>query len=227
MSNTMKEIYKSYAKRFLLCIGSLIFFGLGNAWGVKAAAAGTNAWSTLSIGVADKLGTTFGIANMGIGVIIIIIDLIGKGKLGFGSLINFVFVAIFSDMWLAILQYVPDPPNLLVGVIYTLLGQIILSFANVAYMKPALGAGPRDTLLVIVGKKVPKVPIGAVKFVIEMLALFAGVLMGAPFGIGTVLVVALQATLFQFACKVLRFEPRSVKNDDFVDTIRALTGKGA
>ena len=75
MSNTMKEIYKSYAKRFLLCIGSLIFFGLGNAWGVKAAAAGTNAWSTLSIGVADKLGTTFGIANMGIGVIIIIIDI--------------------------------------------------------------------------------------------------------------------------------------------------------
>jgi uncharacterized membrane protein YczE len=37
-----------------------------------------------------------------------------------------------------------------------------------------------------------------VKYILEMIALAMGVLMGAPFGLGTVLVVALQATFFQY-----------------------------
>ena len=94
--------------------------------------------------------------------------------------------------------------------------------ANVLYMIPALGCGPRDTLMVIVGKKFPKAPIGAAKFGIDVFALAIGVLLGAPFGIGTVLVMALQAGIFQFACRVCRFEPRSVNHEDVLDTIRRI-----
>ena len=97
---------------------------------------------------------------------------------------------------------------------------VILSFAMVLYMIPALGCGPRDTLMVIVGNKFPKAPIGAAKFVIDVFALGIGVLLGAPFGIGTVLVMVLQAGIFQFACRVCRFEPRSVNHEDIADTVR-------
>ena len=73
----MKPICKEYAKRFLLCTAALVFFGLGNALGVKAGAVGTNAWGTLAIGVSRKLGISYGMANMGIGLIIVLIDLTG------------------------------------------------------------------------------------------------------------------------------------------------------
>ena len=50
-----------------------------------------------------------------------------------------------------------------------------------------------------------------------------GVLLGAPFGLGTVLVMILQASIFQMACKVTRYEPRSVVHEDFIDTWRKIT----
>ena len=56
-------------------------------------------------------------------------------------------------------------------------------------------------------------------------SLLAGVLMGASFGIGTVLVIALQASFFQFACKVCRFEPRDIRNEDLADTLRRIRNR--
>ena len=90
-------------------------------------------------------------------------------------------------------------------------------------MGAALGAGPRDTLMVILGKKVPKVPIGIVRLGIDLLALLAGVLLGAPFGFGTVLVILLQSAIFQLACRVCRFEPRAVVHTDFLQLFRDLS----
>ena len=93
------------------------------------------------------------------------------------------------------------------------------------YMLPALGAGPRDTLLVIIGRKLPKAPIGAVKFGIEMAVLLIGVVLGAPLGLGTVLVLVLQASIFQIVCRICRFEPRSIVQEDLFDTTKKLLGK--
>ena len=57
------------------------------------------------------------------------------------------------------------------------------------------------------------------------LLVLVGVLMGAPFGIGTVLIMLLQAAIFQFACKVTHYEPRSVTHEDLLDTCRRILGK--
>lgn len=64
-----------------------------------------------------------------------------------------------------------------------------------------------------------------VKFCLEAGALAFGFLMGAPFGIGTVLVMLLQASLFQLACRAVQYEPRSVSHEDILCTFKKLTGK--
>ena len=216
---------REYTKRLIICISGLAFFALGNYFGVLAGSAGTNGWNTLAQGIAKSNGMTFGTGVFLVSVVILLIDFLGKGKLGIGTFLNAFLIPVFSDIFLAVLTFVPKPPNMAVGVVYTLLGQLMIAFASVIYMKPGLGAGPRDTLMIISGKKLPKVPIGVIKFGLEILALIAGVILGAPFGIGTVLVVALQASFFQFACKVMRFEPRTVENEDLADTWRRWTGR--
>ena len=216
---------REYTKRLIICISGLAFFALGNYFGVLAGSAGTNGWNTLAQGIAKANGLSFGTGVFLVSVVILLIDFLGKGKLGIGTFLNAFLIPVFSDIFLAVLTFVPKPPNMAVGVVYTLLGQLMIAFASVIYMKPGLGAGPRDTLMIISGKKLPKVPIGVIKFGLEILALIAGVILGAPFGIGTVLVVALQASFFQFACKVMRFEPRTVENEDLADTWRRWTGK--
>ena len=206
-----------------MCLG-LVVYGLGNAFGVLAGSAGTNAWGTLNIGVSKLLGFSYGTASLVIGLAIIVIDLIGRGKIGFGSILNIFIISVISDTWIRLIRFLPPPGNMLAGVCYSLIAQIIIAFATVLYMSPALGAGPRDTLMILVGKKLPNIPIGIVKFGIEVFALAAGVLLGAPFGVGTVLAMALQASFFQFACRVCRFEPRSVNHEDVLDTIRRIRG---
>ena len=206
-----------------MCLG-LVVYGLGNAFGVLAGSAGTNAWGTLNIGVSKLLGFSYGTASLVIGLAIIVIDLIGRGKIGFGSILNIFIISVISDTWIRLIRFLPPPGNMLAGVGYSLIAQVIIAFATVLYMSPALGAGPRDTLMILVGKKLPNIHIGIVKFGIEVFALAAGVLLGAPFGVGTVLAMALQASFFQFACRVCRFEPRSVNHEDVLDTIRRIRG---
>lgn len=218
------KLAKEYLRRFaVMCLG-LVVYGLGNAFGVLAGSAGTNAWGTLNIGVSKLLGFSYGTASLVIGLAIIVIDLIGRGKIGFGSILNIFIISVISDTWIRLIRFLPPPGNMLAGVCYSLIAQIIIAFATVLYMSPALGAGPRDTLMILVGKKLPNIPIGIVKFGIEVFALAAGVLLGAPFGVGTVLAMALQASFFQFACRVCRFEPRSVNHEDVLDTIRRIRG---
>ena len=213
---------KEYTKRVLLCFTGILFCGLACVLGVKAGGVGTNAWNTLALGIQNKTGLTFGTCSFVVSLTIVIIDLVGKGRLGFGSLINIVFVSAFSDMFLKLLTRMPTATGVVTGMVYTLAGQVLMSFATLLYMMPALGCGPRDTLMVLIGKKVPKVPIGAVRFSIEAVAMVVGILLGAPFGLGSVVVTALQASIFQFACQVTRIEPRNIIHEDFSATFRRL-----
>ncbi|MBR2540259.1 MAG: hypothetical protein IKE85_05455 [Mogibacterium sp.] len=216
---------KEYTKRLAICIGGLALFAVGTVFGVLAGSAGTNGWNTMALGLSNTTGMSFGTAVFCISAGILIIDFIGKGKLGIGTFLNAFLIAWLSDVFLKVMSFVPEPPNVAVGVLYTLFGQMIIAFSTVIYMSTALGAGPRDTLMVITSKALPRLPIGVVKFILEIGALIAGVLMGAPFGIGTVLVITLQASFFQFACQVTRFVPRDVRNEDLLDTWRRITGK--
>ncbi len=216
---------KEYTKRFTYCCLSLALYGFGSFLGVKAGAAGTNAWNTLAIGIAGMADISFGEASLIISAVILAIDFFGKGKLGFGTLLNALLIPVFADLFLALFDFIPNASGAVAGAICTLAGQTIVSFATILYMLPAMGCGPRDTLMVIVGKRFPKAPIGTVKFCLEVAVLGVGFIMGAPFGIGTVLVMVLQASLFQFACKVTRYEPRNAEHEDLITTCRRMAGK--
>ena len=216
---------KGYGKRIALCICGLLLYALGNFFGVIAGSAGTNAWNTLSIGLSGSLNISFGTASFAISLAIIVVDLVFKGKLGLGTVMNVVLISIFSDWMLAAFTFLPAAEGGVLGVVYTLIGQVVLGFATILYMTPGLGCGPRDTLMLIIGKKFPKAPIGGVKFGIEVCVLVIGVIMGAPFGIGTVLVMALQASIFQAVCRIARYEPRDIRHEDLAETVRNLLKK--
>jgi uncharacterized membrane protein YczE len=218
-------MFKEYLKRFAICILSLALYGVGCVLGVKAGAAGTNAWGTLSLGIAGITGITYGTSTFLIGMAVILIDLLGRGKLGFGTLLNATLVPFFSDLYLTLLSSIPEASTAFAGAICTLAGQTVISFATILYMSPALGCGPRDTLMIIIGKRFPKAPIGTVKFCLEVIVLLVGFFLGAPLGIGTVLIMVLQASIFQFACKVTHYEPRSVKHENIIDTCRRMFRK--
>ena len=218
-------MFKEYTKRVAVCLFGLVICSMGNFFSIKAGDVGTNSWNTLALGIASFSGISFGSGTLVISLLVVIIDLFGKGKLGFGTILNATLVAAFSDFFLAFFSFVPEIQNPVLGIISTLFGQALISLGSVFYMSPALGCGPRDTLMVIIGQQLPKFPIGSIRFGIEFVVLIIGMLMGAPFGIGTVAVMLLQASIFQFVCTLCRFDPRSIKHEDVIDTCRRIFSK--
>ena len=215
---------KEYIRRFLLCALGLACFSVGNVFGVHAGSAGTNAWNTLALGISGTTSLSFGTVTLLISVLVIVIDIIFKGRIGFGTLMNALLISWFSDLLLGIFNFLPYAQNQFIGAALTIIGQTIISFSTILYMWPGLGCGPRDTLMVIIGKRFPKAPIGFIKFCMELVILLIGVLLGAPFGLGTVLIMALQATIFQFASRICHYDPRNFVHEDILDTIRRITG---
>ena len=215
---------KEYIRRFLLCALGLACFSVGNVFGVHAGSAGTNAWNTLALGISGTTSLSFGTVTLLISVLVIVIDIIFKGRIGFGTLMNALLISWFSDLLLGIFNFLPYAQNQFIGAALTIIGQTIISFSTILYMWPGLGCGPRDTLMVIIGKRFPKAPIGFIKFCMELVVLLIGVLLGAPFGLGTVLIMTLQATIFQFASRICHYDPRNFVHEDILDTIRRITG---
>ena len=215
---------KEYIRRFLLCALGLACFSVGNVFGVHAGSAGTNAWNTLALGISGTTSLSFGTVTLLISVLVIVIDIIFKGRIGFGTLMNALLISWFSDLLLGIFDFLPYAQNQFIGAALTIIGQTIISFSTILYMWPGLGCGPRDTLMVIIGKRFPKAPIGFIKFCMELVVLLIGVLLGAPFGLGTVLIMTLQATIFQFASRICHYDPRNFVHEDILDTIRRITG---
>lgn len=219
------SITKEYLKRFSICALGLACFSVGNVFGVHAGSAGTNAWNTLALGISGSTSISFGTATLLISGLVVLIDILFKGRIGFGTLMNAFLISWFSDLLLGVFHFLPTAQNQLIGAALTIIGQTIISFSTILYMSPGLGCGPRDTLMVIIGKRFPNAPIGFIKFCMELVVMLIGVLLGAPLGLGTVLIMALQASIFQIASRVCRYDPRNFVHEDIYDTIRRITQK--
>ena len=82
--------------------------------------------------------------------------------------------------------------------------------------------GPRDSLLVGLGKRMPKVPIGIVEVILWAVVLLIGWLLGGPVGIGTLLSTFGAGPVMQLVYNLIRFEPRELKHKDVITVLKML-----
>ena len=105
-----------------------------------------------------------------------------------------------------------------------LIGPIILSVGMILYMKPELGCGPRDTLMVQLGKRFPRANIGIVRFAMDITVFFIGVLLGAPYGWGSVFAIGCNSFIMQGIFRIFGFESRSLTHESLADTVKGIQG---
>ncbi|MDO5106965.1 MAG: hypothetical protein Q4D39_01680, partial [Coriobacteriaceae bacterium] len=73
-----------------------------------------------------------------------------------------------------------------------------------------LGCGPRDALLVGLGRRLPHVPIGVVEIGLWSTVTLAGWLLGGPVGLGTLVAALGAGAVMQVVYDLIGFEPRDV-----------------
>lgn len=180
-------------------------------------------WDCLSMGVSYHTPLNYGLSVTLISVIIIVIDLLMQERIGFGTILDALLVGnmvqLFND-----LNPLPLNDSLLPGVGIMLAGFVFMAVGQWLYMSGAQCCGPRDMLLVGLGKRLPKVPIGIVEVLLWGAVVLVGWLLGGPVGVGTLLSVLGAGLVMQAVLAVVKFEPRSVRNRDCIEVVRILLG---
>lgn len=192
----------------------LVLFGFGVYLTIQANI-GLQPWDVFSMGISKHLPVSFGTASVIISLIIVALDLLMREKIGIGTLLDAVLVGKSVDlfMWLGV---VPSQRGLIPGIGVMLAGMLVMSFSQYLYMSAALCCGPRDAMLVGIGKRLRALPIGLVNIGIQALALGVGYSLGGQVGIGTLVSVFGIGITMQITFRLLRFEPRDVAHQGMI-----------
>lgn len=211
-----------YTQRTIRLIFGLFLYGLGSYMGIQANV-GLAPWEAFSMGIFYKTNILYGDIVVLTGVVIIVIDFILKEKIGFGTVLNAIMIGKVVDIcnWL---DFIPKMHSFAAGVLVLLAGQVVICIASYFYIGAGLGCGPRDALMVAMGKRLHKLPIGLVRGILEGTVLLIGWLMGAKVGIGTVIAVFGIGTIMEYTFRILHFDVKAIKHEDFADTVRRIRG---
>ncbi len=211
---------KEYTGRTIRLIFGLVLYGLGSYMSIQANV-GLAPWDAFSMGLSYKTGIMYGNVVVYTGFLIIIIDFLLREKIGFGTIINAILIGKVVDLcnYLGIL---PVMDNFAMGVAMLFAGQVVICLGSYFYIGAAMGCGPRDALMVAMGKKFARLPIGLVRGLLEGTVLLLGWLMGAKVGIGTVIAVFGIGTIMEYTFRILKFDVKGVRHENFADTIKRI-----
>ena len=202
---------------WLRIVCGLLIFSFGVHLTIKADL-GLAPWDCLGMGIANHTPLNYGLSMTLVAIVLLIIDLLLKEKIGFGTILDALltgnFVQMFNDI-----DTLPIPDNLFLRIGIILIGLAVMAIGQYFYMKSAQCCGPRDALLVGIGKRMKKVPIGFVLILIMATVLLGGWLLGGKVGIGTVVCAFGTGLVMQLVYKIIGFEPREVEHKGVIETI--------
>ena len=209
-----------YIKRTMQLIFGLFLYALGSFLTIQANI-GLAPWEAFNIGLVNLTGMLYGNLFVITSFIIVLWVFFLKEKIGIGTILNAVLIGKFVDV-IQMLDIILQMQDVSSGVVMLLLGLFIICLGSYFYIGAALGCGPRDSLMVALAKRVPTVPIGVIRGLIEGAVLITGWLLGAKIGVGTVISVFGIGFILQWTFKRLNFDVKNVQHEDVIDTAKAL-----
>lgn len=142
-------------------------------------------WDVLHQGVAEQLGVSFGVANLLVSAAVLALVWRLRARIGLGTVLNATLIGTFVIALTAvdaIDALSQEPLGVRIGLV--VLALVCFGVGSAFYICASLGAGPRDSLMLVVSQRL-RVRIGAARTAIEVAALAIGFLLGGTVGIGT------------------------------------------
>lgn len=190
---------REYRWRWSFYFLGISIMALGITLTIKGKIFGTSPWDVFHLGLYKQLGLTIGSWSILVGLFIIVVtSLYLRSWPKLATWLNMLLIGSFIDFfnWL-----LPDTTVLGWEIGYFVLGFFVMSIGCGLYISANLGAGPRDTIMMILASKGLSVRMG--RMIMEVGAALCGWLLGGPIGIGTVVLALgtgyiIQPSLFYF-----------------------------
>jgi uncharacterized membrane protein YczE len=174
-----------FRTRFVVLIVGLFVFAVAIVAQLESRL-GLSPWDTLHQGLSRHTPLSFGMASVCVSVVVLLLAWRLGARVGIGTVANAVLVGSFIQGLTAI-----GPIDRLsgssLGVRIGLLAVAmpLIGIGSALYLGAWLGAGPRDSLMVVGGERTG-LRLGIVRAALELLALAAGFALGGTIGVGTV-----------------------------------------
>jgi uncharacterized membrane protein YczE len=148
-------------------------------------------WDVLHQGIARHTPLSFGVANEVVALAVLLLAWTFGATLGYGTIANAVLIGGFVALVTPLdavqrLEAWPLPAR----VVLLAAGLAAFGFGTALYIGAGLGAGPRDSLM-LVGSRRSGLRIGVVRALLESSVLVIGFALGGTVGIGTLVFAAL------------------------------------
>ena len=203
----VKEIFKfrwmgwrRFAYDFLVIQIGFLLFGLSIDMMVQADL-GLSSWDVLHMALTYHFPISLGEASIGVAFVVVLVDVILREPLGWGTIMNMIFIGVWVDV---LRPFVPAAPSLFwVQVVYLLLGTLVMGFGTAIYVGVDAGAGPRDSLMLALSR-IGKLSLRWSRTLLESATVLVGWLLGGPFWLGTIISAVAIGPAVQFAFRILR-----------------------
>ena len=201
-------------------VGGLFLFACGIVCLLESDL-GLSPWDVLHQGLAEHTPLSFGAANLVVGVAVLFVAWALGARPGIGTVANAVLIGVYIELLIAVrwIDALGDQ-GLAVRIALIPIGVVFFGVGSAFYIGAALGAGPRDSLMLVVSARTGK-RIGIVRAAIEITALLIGIALGGTFGVGTIAFAVLIGPVIELSFGLLARSPLAVPSAQPVPVIES------
>jgi uncharacterized membrane protein YczE len=190
--------------RLIKLLVGLFIYGIGVALLVHAAV-GIAPWDVLAQGISLQSGITFGQATVVVSLLVMLLWIPLRVRVGLGSLLNAILIGLFADI---VLGWLPDLNGYWQQLTMFIVGLLIVAYATGLYISCGMGKGPRDGLMIGLATKLQR-PFWQVRTAVEIVVVTAGFLLGGQVREGTLIFAISIGYLNQLSLRLFGLADRS------------------
>jgi uncharacterized membrane protein YczE len=169
--------------RFAALIAALLLYGWGELLTVRANI-GLGPWDVLHQALSIHSGLRFGVAVVVTSLVVLVLAAVLGERPGIATALNALIVGSSFDVFDR-LNLAPHLHGGAGGLALDVAGIAIIGLASALYIGASFGAGPRDSLMLAIVRRGPRISVAS--WTIQIGALALGFAFGGSVGLGTVL----------------------------------------
>lgn len=192
----MKKNVRTTKIRWSYFTVGLIILAFGISLTIQGRALGIGPWDVFHYGLFKQLGLTIGTWSIIAGIsIVLLTSIFYRQWPRIGTILNMVLIGVFIDIfnWILI-----EPQTLGMQIFVFVTGTLIMALGIGVYVAPDLGAGPRDSFMLMLSD-VFGWKVSTSRNVMEVSVALLGWLLQGPVGVGTVFIALMLGTMVGYS----------------------------
>lgn len=191
-------------------VGGILILTLGVALSSNAGL-GTGSLDSINFALASRTQLNLSIVIVLMAFVAIFISaVIRRGKLSFKTLMTAIFMGVFTESWVKIIDVI-NVDTIAQQIIIFSLAIFCVSLGIAIYLRPKFPANPNDDMIVALNE-VLGLKMGTAKLFIDIIAIVIALLLKGPVGIGTVLMTVLIGPIVNLINSIInKFTPSSIE----------------